>query len=271
MSNTELTDRQRREVEYHKGHATLQKADPITFDVLYSPKRRWWNAYWDLWTYLTSLDLKEKRVLVVGCGGGEDAILFAALGAKVSAFDLSPDMLAIARARASASDVRDIDFAEMPSERLDYHDAEFDLVFARDILHHVDIPQTMREVTRVAKPAALFVADEIYSHSLTDHIRHAGWVENWLYPRVQKIIYGNKKPYITEDERKMTEVDIGLVKGFLAGISREKYFNFLVTRLISDNHASLNRVDRILLMLLGKRGGKIVAGRIVLVGNMPSR
>ncbi|HET7085931.1 MAG TPA: class I SAM-dependent methyltransferase [Rhizomicrobium sp.] len=266
-----MTDRQRREVEYHKGYAALQSGGPVSFEVLYSPNRRWWNAYWDMWTYLTSLDLIEKRVLVVGCGDGKDAILFAKSGAKVSGFDISPDMLAVARTREKLSNVSGIDFGEMPSESLTYPDETFDLVFARDILHHVDISQTMREVTRVAKRGALFVASEVYSHSITDRIRHARWIEGWLYPRVQKIIYGNEKPYITEDERKMTEVDTGLVKSFLASISREKYFNFVVLRLISGENAPASMLDRIFLMLLGKWGGKLVAGRIVLVGNLPSR
>jgi ubiquinone/menaquinone biosynthesis C-methylase UbiE len=267
MSTAELTQRQQREIDYHKGHAALQRVTPMKFDVLYSEKRRWWNAYWDVWTYLKALGLKGKRVLVVGCGAGDDAILFGELGAKVSAFDLSPDMIAIARARAALSNV-EVDFAVMPSENLAYPDNTFDLVFACDILHHVDIPRTMDQLRRVSKNGALFVANEIYSHSVTEHIRRAGFVEKRVYPLVSKIIYRGQKPYITADERKMTEADIALVKRGLGAISRERYFNFLVTRIISNKSAMISRMDRLLLSVLGKSFGRIVAGRIVLIGEI---
>lgn len=270
MSVGELTDRQRREVEFHKDYAAKYNLAPLKFDILYSPKRRWWNAYWDVWGYLKALGLKDKRVLVVGCGAGEDAILFAEIGARVSAFDLSPDMLTVAKAKAKASHCGEIDFGEMPSEALTYPDATFDLIFACDILHHVDIPRTMSEVARVAKPSALFVANEIYSHSITDRIRKSRLVEKFLYHRMKNTIYRGETPYITEDERKMTERDIASVKDNLAGIVREKYFNFLIGRVLPHGIRPLSKMDRCLLVLAGRPLGKVLAGRIVLIGKVRS-
>ena len=49
---------------------------------------------------LLSKIYREKNVLVVGCGFGDDALYLAKLGANVCAFDLSPDSLSIARALA---------------------------------------------------------------------------------------------------------------------------------------------------------------------------
>jgi len=40
-----------------------------------------------------------------------------------------------------------------PAERLTYSDNVFDAVFFMDILHHVDIPATMKEIRRVLNPA----------------------------------------------------------------------------------------------------------------------
>jgi ubiquinone/menaquinone biosynthesis C-methylase UbiE len=54
-----------------------------------------------------------------------------------------------------------------------YQDSSFDCIIARNILHHVDIPLTMREIVRVAKPDAMFMVDEIYSHSWTEKLRRA--------------------------------------------------------------------------------------------------
>lgn len=250
--NPELTDRQQRELDYHREHANLHKpvlAAPFSWEVLQRPERRWWNAYWAMYEYLVNCDLKDRRVLVVGCGFGDDALRLAKLGAKVSAFDLSPDSLEIARALASREGL-DIAFEEMPAENMLYADDTFDYVVSRDILHHVDIPRTMREIARVAKPGAIFVVNEIYSHSITDKIRHSAFVEKVLYPKMQRTIYGPGKPYITEDERKLSESDIAEIMKPLEPRLFTKYFNFLVTRVIPDRFDTLTKLDRLLLRVL---------------------
>ena len=122
-----------------------------------------------------------------------------------------------------------IAFSEMPAEALDYGSDFFDLIVARDILHHVDLAPALSEIRRVARPGALFLVNEIYSHSSTDRVRHSVLVEKVLYPRMQRFIYGPGQPYITEDERKLTEIDIREVTKSLQEISFRKYFNFLVS------------------------------------------
>ena len=262
--NSELTERQQRELDYHKEHAKLHKSmlsAPFSWEVLQDPGRRWWNAYWGMYEYLVNCDLKNKAVLVVGCGFGDDALRLAKLGAKVSAFDLSLDSLEIAKALALREGL-EIDFQQMPAERMLYADNTFDYVLARDILHHVDIPETMREIVRVCKPDALFVVNEIYSHSITDKIRHSTLVEKVLYPRMRKLIYGPGKPYITEDERKLSESDLEEIEGHLQPRLFTKHFNFLVTRIIPDRFDSLARVDRLLMRML-RPVGHLIAGRVL--------
>jgi ubiquinone/menaquinone biosynthesis C-methylase UbiE len=263
----DLTDRQRREVEYHKEHSLLVETSTIVnFNVITSRKRRWWNAYWDLWTFLLTCELRGKNVLVVGCGAGGDALMFAECGSAVAAFDLSPDMIALAREAAGKAGLA-VEFSVMPSERLNYPDSSFDIVFARDILHHVEIPATMKEIARVAKPGALLVVDEIYSHSVTELVRRSRVVERVLYPAMRSLIYRGQKPYVTQDERKMNERDIAQVKAFVGEVAYRKYFNFFVTRIIPDRFRLLNQLDRLSLVVLGPLG-YFVAGRIALVGRV---
>ena len=262
--NTELTDRQQRELDYHREHAKLHKsilATPFSWDVLQHPSRRWWNAYWAMYEYLVSCDLKDKRVLVVGSGFGDDALRLAKLGAKVSAFDLSPDSLEIARALALREGL-DILFEEMPAEKLLFENDTFNYIVSRDILHHVDIPKTMSEIVRVAKPGAIFVVNEIYSHSITDRIRHSTLVEKIVYPRMQRMIYGSGKPYITEDERKLSEFDLDQIMRQLEPRLFTKHFNFLVTRVIPDRFESLAKIDRLLLRVL-RPIAHLLAGRML--------
>ena len=123
-----------------------------------------------------------------------------------------------------------ITFEEMPAEKMLYGDDTFDYIIARDILHHVNIQSTMKEIVRVAKPDTIFVVNEIYSHSFTDTIRRSALVRSSYYPRMRRLIYGPGKPYITEDERKLSEADLKQITKPLHPRLFVEYFNFLVTR-----------------------------------------
>jgi len=265
-----LSERQRRELEYHRGYAetVVREGASVKYDVITNPNRKWWNAYWDVWTALIALSVKDKRVLVVGCGAGEDALLLARLGAKVSAFDLSPDMLKLGASWAE-KDGLTVDFRQMPAEKMTYADNTFDMVFVRDILHHVDIPETMKEIVRVSKPGAVLAVNEIYSHSVTDLIRHSWPVRRVLYPLLRNFVYKHKFVYITEDERKMNQRDIAEVMRHMSNVRYHKYFNFLVTRLIPDKYKTLNKADRLLLKALGPVG-YFCAGRNAFIGSLKS-
>ena len=155
----------------------------------------------------------------------------------------------------------------MPSELMAYENDFFDFILARDILHHVDIPKTINEIRRVAKSGALFLVNEIYSHSITDRIRHSNIVEKVLYPKMQKWIYGEEKPYITQDERKLTELDIQEITKSLQAIEFKKYFNFLVTRIIPDDYLIRSKIDRLLLIAL-KPLAYLIPCRVLFAGHI---
>jgi ubiquinone/menaquinone biosynthesis C-methylase UbiE len=262
-----LTERQRRELEYHRHYAEEQKHllnRPISYDVIYQKKRRWWNAYWEMYEFLTRHDLKGKKLLVVGCGFGDDALRLAKLGADVYAFDLSPETLKVARELAVRENLT-VHFEEMPAESLRYESAFFDYVVARDILHHVNIPEAMNEIVRVSKNGTLFVLNEVYSHSFTDRVRHSRIVEKCLYPFMQHYVYEGEKPYITEDERKLTQTDIVMITKPLRKREMEKHFNLFVNRIIPDRFELVTKLDRLLLILL-KPLAHVFAGRILIAG-----
>lgn len=261
----ELTERQQRELDYHREHAKEHADKELSFDVIRQPEKRWWNAYWRMFALLRDIDVRDKRVLVVGCGFGDDAIRIAKLGANVYAFDLSPESLAIAEKNAERYGVS-VQFGEMPAEKLAYPHAYFDVVVARDIMHHVNISETMAELRQVAKPGAVFVFDEIYSHSITDVIRRSWLVERALYPAMTKLIYGPGKPYITADERKLTEKDMALICGPLQ-VRHRSYFNFLTARVIPERWNLAAKLDRLALRIMGPLG-TLLAGRVLIAGTL---
>src|ERR1700734_2860911 len=136
-------------------------------------------------------------------------------------------MLRLAEESARAEGVA-VGFGCMPAEQLGYADNTFDVIFVRDLLHHCDIGACLSELGRVAKPDALVVIDELYTHSGLQKHRVSRF-GRWLYAKVRPHIYHGADPYITEDERKINEVELSTIAGALDDV-RIRYFNVVVNR-----------------------------------------
>ncbi|MES1975769.1 MAG: class I SAM-dependent methyltransferase [Pseudomonadota bacterium] len=94
-----------------------------------------------------------QRVLEIGTGMGGEAVNFAHAGAHVTAVDVSPTSLALARQRAEAGDVQ-VDFVEADAERLtEWVDGPFDLVWSFGAVHHTPHPErALAEARRLVAP-----------------------------------------------------------------------------------------------------------------------
>jgi SAM-dependent methyltransferase len=93
--------------------------------------------------------LKGRRVLDLGCGAGEHAAYFANQGLDVTAIDISPAMIALAKERSPALDARVMDM-----EGLDFPPSTFDGVWAVTSLLHVpkkNVPAVIESVAGVLK------------------------------------------------------------------------------------------------------------------------
>lgn len=266
-SEHSLSERQARELAYHEVHAREHAAEYAVIDyaLVTASERRWWNQAWCMYTELLRGGVAGKRVLVVGCGFGEDCIRLAKAGAHVHGFDLSPALLQVGRDLAKREGL-DVDFRQMPAERLDYEDDFFDVILARDILHHVEIPQAMNELVRVAKPGARILVNEVYTHSAIDRIRHSWFVREVLYKRMVRIVYGDRKPYITEDERKMNEADMARVQAAM-DVDFERHFDLLVNRVLPSDRTVLGVVDYLALNLF-RPFARLCGGRVIVAGTI---
>src|SRR5512132_1591242 len=99
-------------------------------------------------------DLRGREVLELGCGMGEITTLLARSGARVTAIDLSPASIEVARRRAELHGVDEaIDFVVAAGEALPFGDERFDAVVGRAILHHLDVTRAARELHRVLRPS----------------------------------------------------------------------------------------------------------------------
>lgn len=264
------TPRQEREIAFHREFAERKAHEasrPVSLEVVREDDRRWWNAYWHTYTLLRRHDLKGKKVLVPGCGLGEDAIRIASLGAEVHAFDISPDIVALTRRRLDNLGIYNVHVREGACEVMDYADDSFDLVFLLDIMHHVDIPDCVREMRRVTRNGAILLGNELYTHSfLQKKVRESWLVDKVLYKRMVRYIYGSDRPYITEDERKIDEHELKLMTD-LCDETQLYYFNTMVSRVIPDNGSVFAKADQVMTRGLGSLA-RFTAGRVVFEGRV---
>ncbi len=103
-------------------------------------------------------DVRGKRILELGCGGGQCSIAFALQGATTTGIDLSDEQLAFARTLAATSGVHVVFHQGDAADLARFGDASFDVVFSAYALAYVEsIAGCLRETARVLAPEGLLV------------------------------------------------------------------------------------------------------------------
>ena len=96
--------------------------------------------------------LRGKTLLDVGCGLGEASVYFALEGAEVTATDISQRMLDRTLALAERHGVR-IHAHKTAAERFALPlQQQFDVIYAGNLFHHVDIEPTLQSILPHLKP-----------------------------------------------------------------------------------------------------------------------
>lgn len=98
-------------------------------------------------------DLKGKKVLMLGCGTGEEALLLEEFGAEsMTGVDLSAESIRIANETYPSHVFRVGDM-----HALDFHDSSFDFVYSSLTVHYSERPlDVYKEIARVLKPGGIF-------------------------------------------------------------------------------------------------------------------
>ncbi|MBI3024846.1 MAG: class I SAM-dependent methyltransferase [Candidatus Tectomicrobia bacterium] len=109
-------------------------------------------------------EARRGRVLDLACGPG---LLAEALGRgarEVVAFDLTPEMLAQARARCERAGLANVRFGQGRAEALPFAGGEFDAAVTRLALHHFPDPgPPARELFRVLRPGGTAAVADLVS------------------------------------------------------------------------------------------------------------
>ena len=105
-------------------------------------------------------NIKGKKVLDIATGGGHTALAFAKVGAKVTAIDLTPEMLTAAKAFIESEGYH-LEYQASAAENLSFAKGIFDIVTCRIAAHHFADPRRfLLEAQRVLKPQGLLLLND---------------------------------------------------------------------------------------------------------------
>lgn len=148
-----------RELESHPDHVGVE-AEEYNRMV----KVHYWLLNRPFIQMVSKLVSCNQKVLDIGTGPGWNSIGLAKRHPewKITAIDLSPDMIAIAKKNAAAEGVSDqINFIVGDATKLPFKDNEFGLVISHFMLHHIDHPEDLLvEANRVRhQQGQVFIKD----------------------------------------------------------------------------------------------------------------
>ena len=149
--------------------------------------------------YSTIGDIRDKKLLDVGCGAGTDAKIFSAMGAKVWGVDIAKKQIKLARKEGMGT------FVVGTMTRLPFKNNSFDIVVSRYAIQSSrNTRKSMQEMMRVAKPNSEIII--LAKHPLRTFLE--GYINN------KKINYFKKgavTSYLFSRKIKLSEPNISFI------------------------------------------------------------
>jgi SAM-dependent methyltransferase len=150
---------------------------PVGSAEFFEHIRPWMNPYKFPWIMERieheAAILRGKHLLEIGCGMGFDSVEFLKRGVRVTATDLTPNAVNIARRHFEVAGVQPEDVRTANVFELPFADNTFDAAWANGVIHATgDTPRALREVRRVLKPGGRAIISHFYRKPSWMHLLH---------------------------------------------------------------------------------------------------
>ncbi len=106
---------------------------------------------------LSSVLHDHDRILELGCGTGYFTRELVKLNVHVTAIDISPELIAVAKSGIRSDNVS---FEVQNAYEMTYESNRFDAVIGSSVLHHLEIEKAVTEIYRVLKPGGMIAFTE---------------------------------------------------------------------------------------------------------------
>ena len=143
---------------------------------------------------------KPEFICDFGCGSGEMATRLGRLGYRVEGYDVSPEVLEVARKRAEIDGEADrVSFVVADGASNSMPKGRFDAVLAMSVLHHLPLEEGLRTLNDLLKPGGRIAFQEPVAYS--------GLLQ-WLRNRtpVEKDVSPDERQLAQHDLKRISEV-----------------------------------------------------------------
>lgn len=182
-------------------------------------------------------DVSGLDVLDAGCGAGDLTLELLRRGARVTALDLSADLLAVARARVErfAGPEPAVRFVDAPLEDTGLPARAFDRAAGKWVLHHTEIARSAPELRRLLRSGGRAA---FFENQATNPVLAFGRRRLLRLPGMCRVG--------TPDERPLTVADYALLRSVFAQVELSfpnLYFAQALSR--SLGHRGLRAAERV--------------------------
>ncbi|MEQ8238026.1 MAG: methyltransferase domain-containing protein [Cyclobacteriaceae bacterium] len=150
----------RKEELFHDQWAESIDVDSVFVDEFFEAS----TAPENRWIIKRMGNIKGLKVLELGAGAGEASVYLAKLGADVMATDISLGMLEVVKKLAKIHNV-EVMTKQSLADKIDFENDSFDIVYAANLLHHVDIEESLKEINRVLRKGGRFYSWDPLAHN----------------------------------------------------------------------------------------------------------
>ena len=163
-------------------------------------------------------NLKEKKILDLGCGGGEFLTAMKSKGYDIMGIEPNPYKYEAVKRSEKEYRVK-VKVIRASGEEMPFKSAIFDFIYCNNVLEHCQNPcQLLKESYRVLKPAGQVYLTVINRFGFRDthyHLKFLNWMPRWLGEKYI-ILRGKSKHSIhkTESRNKLSEMHYFTFNGF---------------------------------------------------------